>query len=190
MELKFKPSEEAMDQLRNKVVMSSPKFGNNKLELLLFCLSKFDGSDKYRRYDSAILQIKVMLSMIISDIKDELKRKIYYEWKDSPDKSFTLNLYDSSLEYEDCEDLKKIECKYSHEEVEAKVDYYVESLSILHAIVETPDYFDDSIGFSRKHNELNEIIEDFVGEAGDIARNEIVDEFKEFIVCEECEDGE
>ncbi len=190
MELKFKPTDEAMDKLRNKVIMISPKYGNSRLELLLFCLSKFDNGEKYRRYDGPIMQIKLMLASILSDLKDEMIRKIYYEWKDSSDKSFTVNLYGSSLEYEECEDLKKFDYKYSHDDVESKIEFYIESLSILHAIVETPDYFDDSLKFSQKQNEINDVISDFVSEAGDIVRNEIVEEFKEFIVCEDCEGNE
>ena len=183
MILKFKPSEEAMDKLWRDTIRMSPRFSDNKLELLLMTMDTFEKKGDYTRYDTPIFTIKCKLMSIISDAKDEIKRRIYQEWKESKDKTFTISLYDSDLEYEECENLKNINYKDTIDEVEGKLDYYIETLAILHTIVPSGDYFNKDDNFSEKQSEIKGIIDDFYWEAHNMAVNEIVETYKEFIVC-------
>lgn len=185
MELKFKPTKEVMETLRDWCIRQSCGFDDPKLELLLLCMDDFNKSKGYNEYTTPIFSIKCKLLSIIDKHRHNVMRTIYNEWKESKDGSFTIYCEDHDLWDKDQDQLRNFVYFNNEETPDEKISYYLENLVVLHTIVKTPDYFDDIEKFDQKRSDISQLIDDFVWDAEKMAKDYAIEEYKGFIVLEE-----
>ena len=163
----FKPTEEAVKNLRNKIIKTDNRIDDSKLELYLYCM--MDHSDDNMR--DVIFKIKSLLH--------EIK---YYA---------VSNEYKYAVDRYDTDSDKMIwwcGWEYSKDEPDNSFDsvmkYCLERLSEMTVLVKTPDWFDDGERYSQKANEINYIIEYFEDSIMEATAYEIFKELKEFDITE------
>lgn len=158
----FKPTEEAVKKLRDKIIKIN-SIDDAKLELYLYCMK--DHSDDNMR--EVIFKIKSLLQ--------EIK---YYAV--SNEYKYAVDCYDTDSD-------KMIwwcGWQYSHSQsddtYESVIRYCTDRLSEMAILTKTPDWYDDNEKYCLKANEINEVIKYFEKTIQEVTAYEIFNELKEF----------
>lgn len=131
----------------------------HETELITYCLKTPTVSTS-----SIICDLDATLSSWFANISKQVKKEAYDDWKQ--DGEFTYYGWEYAREADDTK--------------EELLDRTIEDLTILTAVVQTPDYFDEQEKFYEKWNAIKEKLSFFKEEAITICRHELMEEFKEY----------
>ena len=153
----LKPTKEAMEKIEKYHVST---YDDIKENLMAICMEKTD-MIKARK------EIAFALNYIYMCIQAEVHEDAHKQFEEN-----------GTIEYCGAE----FRSNYPHIDEKTLKEHTNHELSILKAIVPTPDYFEEKTKFYEKINDITEIIDDYIMSAYTVAQYEIVNVLSEFDV--------
>jgi len=160
-EISFKPTEEAMAKLKpwGDSYQSSTK--KQRIELIAYCMRKSD-EPTIKIYDN----INFYLRFLKESVRTDERAFAYKRWKENEEKEIWYCGWEFS--------------RPSSVDIDEVIEFTTQELTILTAVVETPDYFENNDKFYEKYREVIKRIDDFIDTMEEVTIHEIIEELDEF----------
>ena len=168
----YKPSKEAVEAFKNRYKSYNAGFSEHRNNLLIMCMLPQENKCQYD-FSQTLLGIRFNLMGIAEEIRAQLREAVLEEYKNEGKITFST-YYNGDAESNEKEATNK-----------AKTE-----LSMLALVVKTPDYFGEDGNFYEKRQAIEENIDIFEEDMRDIARQEVMDYFKDFRVEEPDDDDD
>lgn len=155
----FKPTKEAMEKYN---VSNAMKFGHlNKLQTIVYCMTSDEKDAVYNVY----FEFERLLKGLDASIKNDVYENVYKQFEQEGKVWFCGWQYSHDFDY-DKEDGQK---------------YAIEQLTALKMIVKTPDYFDENEKFTKKKNDIEDILIAFEEMATEYWQFEVIKDLEKYI---------